>query len=635
VFFKARRYFFRGCAIVGLSLLPLACSRQAQPAAAAHIAVLRFENLSPDLTLDWMGRAASEIIAEEISSGKTTVLTAATMHANPLARMRPVAAPGESAEMAAALADGATSVVVGQISLVRNHLMLDVTERDVATGKTLDAFTITSSGPDDLYGAADAAARHLSPDITPFDSRNNQAIADWAHGQEETDPAKREAEYAGAVAADPAFAAAWLAWARSTTAHGDSAAAAKILEEAQKHASGFNELNRARLKLATVELTGDRAATLAAMNEVGKLTPNDANNLNAIAAQDFNARQFQTAAAVYRRLTQITPGNAQVWNQLGYSLMYTGDYAGAMSALQQYQQLVPNDVNAIDSQGDVNFAFGRFSEAEKLYEQSAAKDSNFQNSVDLYKAAFAHLMTGDVAGADKKFEVYAAARRTAKDQTLPFRTAQWRFISGRRGEAMTQLVNLSTSAEPQLKAYALTQRAIWDLQLGARERAMQESNDALKTGAPSPATLLARFASENAQSPAQWSTLADRMLAAPQLAQLKAAAVGYGLYFSHQWPAAEPVWKQLSDRTGTEEPIPGLIYAQILVQLKRANEAEPLVRLYPIPRPDAPQEFVSLTMPEFFATRAAVFASQGKTAEAEASRKVFQALSAESSSGNK
>jgi tetratricopeptide (TPR) repeat protein len=574
-----------------------------------------------------MGRAASEIIAHEISGGQT-VISPGALHANPNAMFRPVGAPGESAERGAALAEGATRIVSGQISEVRNQLVLDVTERDPIAQKTIRSFTVSVPNAGDLYTVADAAARQLSSRITPFDTRNNQALAPWARALEENDPAKVSGEYAGAVQADPEFASAWLAWARTLNEHRDRAGAGKILAEAQQHAAHFSDLDRARLKLATAEVGGDRASVLAAMNEIGRLLPDDADNARAIGDLNLTARQFPAAVAAYRRLTTLTPNAPLAWNQFGYALMYAGDFDGAMSALQTYQRLAPGDVNPIDSQGDVAFAFGRFSDAEKLYNQAAAKDPAFQNSADLYKAALAHLMTGDVPGADKKFDAYSTARRGANDPLLGVRAAQWQFISGRHAEALTALGNLAKAAgPPQLKTLILTQMALWDLQVGHRDRALQESGEALKTGTASANSLIARFASEDAHGPSDWSARADRILGAPQLAQLKPMALAWALYLAHEWQASEPLWKQLSDRAGSDDSITPAVYAQILVELKKTKEAEPLVRLLPIPRPDQTQEFESTVIPGIFETRAAVFAAQGKTADADASRKVFQALS--------
>jgi tetratricopeptide (TPR) repeat protein len=605
-----------------LAIILSACSRQ-DTANPPRIAILRFENLTSDASLDWMGRAASEIIGYEVGHGHLSVISAATMHASPIAQFRPVAAPGESAEIAAAIADGATRIVIGQISVVRDRLLLNVTERDAASGKTAAEFTVTSTNAGDFYGAVDLAARKLSSEITPFDSRNAQAIAFWGRALEESDYGQKTSDYSRAVQADPNFASAWLGWARQASSHRDATGAAKVLEEAQRHAGQFSELNRARLKLSRAELSGDRAATLAAMNELGRIVPDDVDNTRSIADQNFAARQYADAVTAYRRLTRLTPHDALVWNQLGYNLMYTGDYDGAMAALRTYQQMSPQDVNPLDSQGDVAFAFGRFQEAEKLYDQASAKDPSFESSSDLYKAAQARLMTGDVAGADRKFAAYLAARRAAQDAAVPYRAAHWQFLEGKHEEALTALGGIKS---PQLAGPALTQMAVWNLQLGHRDRALEASTAALKSGSVTPVTLIVRFACENAQSAAEWSAAADRVMRSPQLQQLKPVALGYALYLAHEWQAAEPIWKQLEDRAGPDDSLTPVIYARALVELKKAKEAAPLVRLFPIPHPNSSLEFLSLAIPEVFEVRAAVAGAEGKPAEAEESRKIFRTL---------
>ena len=574
-----------------------------------------------------MGRAASEVISREIAGGKSTVISASALHANPLAQQRALPAPGESSEYTAAIAEGATRIVVGQVSRVGSRLVLDVTERDPAAGTTVDYFSLTAPDSNDLYSLADAAARRINPQAVPFETRNNEAIAAWARALEETDPAKTTEDYARAVHADPQFAGAWLGWASATAGHGDRAGSARILAEAQQHANHFSSLDRARLKLAAAELTGDRTATLAAMNELGRQTPDDPAALAAIADQNFAARQYPAAVAGYRRLTQLNPANGLAWNQLGYALMASGDYDGAMSALANYQRLLPGDANPLDSQGDVAFAFGRFPEAEKLYQQANAKNPAFTNSASLYKAAMARLMTGDIAGADKQFQIWVAARRTAKDPAVDFRAAQWAFLSDRHEQALADLSKLASGSNvPQIKGAALTQIAIWDLQLGNRDAAFRASTSALQTGASSVISLIARFASEDARTPAEWSTRADRMLGTNQLAQLKPVALAYALYLTHQWDAAAPLWKQLLESSRSDDSVTPVIYGQILVELKRPRDAEPYVRLFPVPNPASSQEFLSLAIPEIFDTRAEVLASQGKTQEAEASRKVFREL---------
>jgi len=80
------------------------------------------------------------------------------------------------------------------------------------------------------------------------------------------------------------------------------------------------------------------------------------------------------------------------------------------------------------------------------------------------------------------------------------------------------------------------------------------------------------------------------------------------------------------DSTGPNDVLMAPIYGHILVELKREKDAAPYVRLFPLPQPNDAQEFRSLVIPRVFATRAAVFTAEGKTAEAQAARKVFDTL---------
>ena len=98
------------------------------------------------------------------------------------------------------------------------------------------------------------------------------------------------------------------------------------------------------------------------------------------------------------------------------------------------------------------------------------------------------------------------------------------------------------------------------------------------------------------------------------------------MYLSHEWQAAEPVWKQLADRSNSDDTVTPVVYARVLVELNRARDAEPYVRLFPVLHPGASGEFLSLEFPQIFDIRAAVLAAQGKTVEAESSRKVFATL---------
>lgn len=538
-------------------LLLLSCSHSTTPAASPNLAVLRFQNLTPDPSLDWMGRAAAEIVAREIGKPMT--------------------------ELDAALSQGATTLVLGQLTRTAAGLTLQITKRDAIRQRNTETFAVTA--PNNLYALADAAAHRLAPQPAPFDTQNSQAIEAWAKALDSPDPAQAAAAYHQAVQADPAFAAAWLAWSTTTLAQGDRPAAARILADAQQHASAFAPIGRARLNLAAAELSGDRTQAFAALNEIARLSPADPATLRAIAAQNFAGRQYPQAIAGFRKVLQLNPADTASWNELGYALAYTGDYNAAIAALDSYRKLAPNDANPLDSSGDVAFLSGRFADAVKFYEQSAAKDPAFVNSAGLYKSAVALLLAGNLTTAQQKFDAYATARKSANDPALPLRQAEWLYLIGKHDAALSAVLALASGPNPQLDSAALTQAALWELEAGHRDRARTHADAALKTGAPSPTTLIARFASEDAST------------AVPP--QLRTLTLAYALYFSHRWQPAEPLWKQLAQNAAQDDSVTGIFYARILTELNRSPEAAPYLRFYPIPPVAGIQEFYSLALPQF------------------------------------
>ena len=122
------------------------CSRESR-SLPPRVAILRFENLSPDAALDWMGRGFSEILAGELEgSPRTYIIQWRSLHSfdGALGR-RPSAAPGVSAERTEALLAGAAGILDGQFSVVNGVLRATVSEEDPVRRKTVRV--VSANGP--------------------------------------------------------------------------------------------------------------------------------------------------------------------------------------------------------------------------------------------------------------------------------------------------------------------------------------------------------------------------------------------------------------------------------------------------------------------------------------------------------
>ena len=135
----------------------------------------------------------------------------------------------------------------------------------------------------------------------------------------------------------------------------------------------------------------------------------------------MNRHQFKQAQQAYQKATELEPEDISLLNGLGYAAGQAGDLEAGLAALRRYAQLRPNEANPYDSMGDIQLVAGRLSDAEASYLEASKKDPNFQNNGALIKAAMAHLLTGDVAGANAVAERYLSSRIESKDPITKIR----------------------------------------------------------------------------------------------------------------------------------------------------------------------------------------------------------------------
>jgi tetratricopeptide (TPR) repeat protein/TolB-like protein len=611
----------------------LSCSKSSPPA-VRRIAVVRFENLTGDDSLNWMGRAASEVVSAELAgSGNTYVIPYGTLRA--LGRVlgsRPAAAPGISAERPAAMVAGASHIVYGRISRRGGELELDATLGESGNLKTERSVRVAGPASRGIIPLADSLVRQMTDTARPFETQNDLALREYSAGIEASDPQAAGQAFSRAVAADPNFGSAYAAWAELTNAQGNKAEAERIVALARARGTAVTELVRAQLDAIDAGLRGDFKAGAQALEKVGRLNPNDLGLFRQLAQANLNARRYRAAAENLRRAAALEANDPVLYNQLGYAEMYDGNLSEALKAIEQYARLRPEDPNALDSLGDVNFYLGHLAEAEKYYKQGAAKDPNFLAGAEFLKAAHARLMTGDVTGAEGLFNEYLKGRQTAKDPLVEYRRAGWEYLTGHRRPAIARMETFARTAAPTLSpdiaATAYCQLAIWSLELGdrtrARDFAVKSSSGKVTTGAAQ----IALFLTESVSGGDAWSSRADRVFPLPAQQRTKQGALAYALLFAQDFPGAVPLLLNSYEHSAPDpqETLPVLL---AWAQIKSGNfdDAARLVAHNPVPTAGGSDLFTSLAFPRLLFLRAELAARQNKREEAERNYRLFLALS--------
>lgn len=594
--------------LVCLLVLLSACSRD-NSRALPQIAVLRFENLSGDPSLDWMGRGFSEILTGQLQGSPLRyAIDWRALHAFDASLGSRRYAPGVSAESTNALVAGANGIVYGYFSVVNQTLRVTAVQEDLATHKM--ARIASASGPlqDGIFPVAGAIARQLGGERN-FGTRNQQALHGYVAALEAADPATASRYLAEAAAADPDFGRIYVFWLDIALTQRNRADADRILELARAHRPRFSPLDRAALDLSAATLHGDFHAQLDALREETQLDPANPNHHRALAQALAGNREYDAAVVEFRRGLSLSPDDIVALNSMGYAAAYGGDLPTAIRVLRAYELLRPKDPNPLDSLGDVHFALGHFPEAEKFYLAAGAKAPAFLNGGETLKAAQARLMTGDVAAATTMFNRYLEERQAAHDPNTLLHRATWLWQTGARRAA---LASLDREARPD----ACVQAAIWLLELGDRTGAAAHARRAMAGANSSPAAVLAAFLAEPDHYPA------------PTQSPLKEFAHAYALLFAKDFHAAVPALQELY-RHPTTEPDDGLavLLAWAYEETGDFQHAEPLLRLTPLPQGAGLPLFASLYFPRLLFLRGAVLERQGHRDQAARYLQLFNTLS--------
>ncbi len=622
----------RAAGAVFLSLICAACRRGPEHPEAARLAIVRFEDLSGNRSHAWMGRAFSEILTSELTAVRgLTVISSSQMHS--LERqtgIRPISAPGISAERSLATLSGATEVGYGDYFASGGKLRVELTLRDAAGLRTLRV--LHAEAPDkDVYAAATSLARQIAPDASAFGTKNPAAIEAYATGLE--DAAASGEAATRAIAADPNFAPAYRMLAAARMRQQDRDGALAALAEAARRGDAIPPAERARDAVEEATLRNDSAARRRALAEVVKYAPGDQEAWAVLAALSYASRDYPQAITAFQRILEAQPGNAEALNQLAYAYANTGNQQQALAALQRYKALRPDDPNVLDSTGDVYLIGGKTAEAAQLYLETYKKDPHFQGGGDIYKAAMAKLMSGDIAGADAIEKQSDDARAAAHDPALSYRQAQWSWLSGRRKEAYQQMAAFAQESEKgplrEAASAAYSDLAVWSLMLGKRDAAGEMARKALAVAGPKSAApaLLVRFLTQPAANEAEWESRAGQLFRQNGAESVKDLWLAYALLLDKDFTGAGGALARFqASAIGSDESVP-VLQAWTLVETGKALEAAPLLRYNPTPLMTGPSLFVTLYFPRLYYLRAVVADKQGKHDEARANYQLFLKLS--------
>jgi len=167
----------------------------------------------------------------------------------------------------------------------------------------------------------------------------------------------------------------------------------------------LGDASAAEVLLATYwreQAAGRGQAALPILKTAAELAPTDADinyiYFNTQGGNDSPAQQVQALKDFVRRF----PNFAAAYNALAYTSWAAGDGAGALAAVQKYEQLAPNHPNSHDSYADILLLVGRGQEGIAHMQRAAQLDPNWP-ALESKLGAIA-LTMNDIKGARSHFE---------------------------------------------------------------------------------------------------------------------------------------------------------------------------------------------------------------------------------------
>jgi predicted negative regulator of RcsB-dependent stress response len=503
----------------------------------------------------------------------------------------------------------ASQVLEGYFIENNGRLSVHASVLDLESRKAVRNIDVAGPAAGGAIALVNQVAKQISPAARQFETQNGEAFRSYGEALSAGDRASALREMEAASKEDPRFSLAYLDWAKLLLSGGDRAGALNVLETAKRQQ--LDAIDRAQLDYLAGLAQGDNRARENALETLTRLTPADAKIFGDLADLQLAERKYPEAIQNYEAVNRLEGEQAQIWNDIGYARAFAGDLKGAKDALDRYQAMMPREnVNPLDSLGEVSFYTGDFAGAEKYFVEADQRDRAQFAGMDLFKAAQARLFAGDLSGADGLFEKYLSFIQSRDPGRAVYLRAQWDFVTGRRRAAMAGLEKLGASLEGDGRSLALSQLSVWKLE----------------TGDAKSAEALAEQAESAAVSPAARNLSAlCRIISKPDAGPSGSRLVdGYALLFARKYAQAVPLLEILYRESDprSDGQIRTLL-AWAYVETNRTADAGRLVAPYPIPFSSGETLFTSLIFPRYWFVRGAVLQEQGKRAEAKAAYELF------------
>jgi eukaryotic-like serine/threonine-protein kinase len=394
------------------------------------VAVLYFNNLSQDQSLNWLNNGLTDMLTTNLAQvkGLDVLSTERVMSA-----VQRASKDGKSLDPAQAQTvardAGADAYITGALLKIGpTELRLDVRAQDSATGKILFSDKLEGQDVQNIFGMIDRLTANLAATFLPasqqpqkgpeIEQTSTSNVEAYRHYQQGLDYARRYLtndairELQEAVRLDPQFALAYLRLEQQYFVIGDQRGQAEVsakVEQLQSHLPRYDQL---ALQVLLASRSGDPEAVLNARRTLVSEFPRSTDDRGTTSEVLNYDGKSQEALDILKQGLALDPKDESLLNFETYGLAKTGDINGALAADDTYISLRPGDPNPYDTRGDALFIAGRDDDAIAAYRKVIELKPDFSDDTE-------HLKLAIVYTDQKKPDMASAAFQQFLQHTSP------------------------------------------------------------------------------------------------------------------------------------------------------------------------------------------------------------------------
>ena len=469
-------------------------TRSAGGGAHKAIAVLYFNNLSQDQSLNWLDNGLTDMLTTNLAQvkGLDVLSTERVMGAVQRATKDGKSLDRAQAQEVARNA-GADAYITGALLKIGpTQLRLDVRAQDTGTGQILFSEKLEGQDVQSIFGMVDRLTASIAgsflpasevpqkaPEIEEASTSNVEAYRHYQLGIDYgrrylTSDAVRELEEA--VRLDPQFAMAELRLADKYRLLGDLRRGNELEIKVSQNQSRLPRYEQLALQLLKARRSEDPEAELAARQQLVSEFPRQSLDRGILAAMLGGSGKQEQAQELLQQGLALDPKNEDLLNFESYGLAAMGDFNGALAANDSYMAIRPGDPNPLDTRGDVLFMAGRDDEAVAAYRKVLELKPDFSDYAEYLKLAIVYTDQKKPDMANAAFQQYAHRASSLSRLYVPGFEAQFKQTGGDLEGALASyrevVLQLGHAKQSQAAQTSLRSFAVLSVLLGEGSSAL-------------------------------------------------------------------------------------------------------------------------------------------------------------------